>query len=259
LKQPFAHIAAAACLILSCAAVRAAVPAPMPSESFDRANAQYRTGDFAGAERSYRALLAAGMNNGPVLYNLGNACFKQKKLGEAIYYWERALRQMPGDPEVRANLELANLLILDRIEQEPEPLLLRLVDRAAHLLTVNQESGLVLLALAAANALFSLYLFGRTSRVAFRAFAGSCVAGALALLFASALAWNVYDQVSRREAVVVEQRVDIRSGPGVENITVVTVHEGIKVQVRGGVNGWYQVSLPNGWNGWLPQNSIRII
>ncbi len=43
---------------------------------------------------------------------LGNACFKQRKLGEAIYYWEKARRQMPADAEVRENLQLANLLIV---------------------------------------------------------------------------------------------------------------------------------------------------
>ena len=67
------------------------------------------------------------------------------------------------------------------------------------------------------------------------------------------------DRKYRRQGVIVEQNVDVRSGPGKENITVVTVHEGIVVQVRSESNGWYQISLPNGWSGWLPGSSVRIL
>ena len=42
--------------------------------------------------------------------------FKQKRLGEAIYYWEKARHKLPADQEIQENLELANLLIVDRIE-----------------------------------------------------------------------------------------------------------------------------------------------
>jgi hypothetical protein len=24
-------------------------------------------------------------------------------------------------------------------------------------------------------------------------------------------------------------------------------------------NGWHQISLPNGWSGWLPQSYLRIL
>jgi hypothetical protein len=50
------------------------------------------------------------VESGPVYYNLGNVYFNQKRLGEAIYCWEKALQKMPADRETRGNLELANLL-----------------------------------------------------------------------------------------------------------------------------------------------------
>lgn len=49
------------------------------------------------------------------------------------------------------------------------------------------------------------------------------------------------------------------SAPGGDSIAVVTVHEGILVSVRGESNGWYQISLPNGWTGWLPSRTLRIL
>jgi hypothetical protein len=32
----------------------------------------------------------------------------------------------------------------------------------------------------------------------------------------------------------------------------------MKARVHASANGWYQISLPNGWNGWLPQETVGI-
>jgi len=226
---------------------------------FSDANALYQRGEFNAAERSYRQILDSGYDSGIVYYNLGNACFKQKKLGEAIYYWERARQELPGDDDVRENLEFGNLLVVDRIEVPPNPLAVRMVDAAVHFLTTGQESLLVLILFVAANGFFSLYLLSRSPRGALRSLATSLVLGMLAGLFACSLGWKIYERGHRLQGIITEPKVDIRSGPGPENITVVTVHEGIKVMVRGEANGWYQVGLPNGWNGWLPHDSLRIL
>jgi len=226
---------------------------------FSDGNALYQKGEFTAAERCYRQLLDSGYDSGAVYYDLGNACFKQKKLGEAIYYWEKARQELPGDADVRENLDFANLLVVDRLEITPDPLAVRVIDAAVHFLTPGQESILVLILFVTANVFFALYLLSRSPRLALRSFAASMVLGLLAGLFACSLGWKVYERGHRQQGIITEQKVDIRSGPGTENITVVTVHEGIKVSVRGEANGWYQVGLPNGWNGWLPHDSLRIL
>jgi len=239
--------------------LHAAAGAESLTAAFSQGNAHYQSGDFAAAERAYRLLFDRGADSGAVYYNLGNACFKQQKLGEAIYYWEKARRLMPADADVRENLQLANLLIIDRIDVPEDPLPVRLLSTAAHRFTVEQESRIALALFIVANALFSIYLLIRRPRIAFWALTASLAAVLFALLFAGSLAYKVYQQEYRRQGVIVEQKVDVRSGPGNENITVVTVHEGIMVRVRMESNGWYQISLPNGWTGWLPGSSVRIL
>ncbi len=226
---------------------------------FSQANARYQSGDYAGAEQLYRQVAEKGADSGALYYNLGNACFKQKKLGEAIYFWEKARRRLPGDPDVRENLELANLLVVDRIEVPPEPFPLRWLSSAAHRLTIDQVSQGALAAFVLANLLFSAYLLARSRRAALRAMMMTLAAGCFFALFAGALAWRVIEKNTRQEGVVVEQKAEVRSGPGSENITVFTVHEGILVRVRGETGGWYQVSLPNGWSGWLEKSVVRIL
>ncbi len=233
--------------------------ASTPPLLFNEGNGHYQSGDFAAAERCYRRLLDLGINSSAVYYNLGNACFKQKKLGEAIYYWEEARRTSRGDPDIVQNLQLANLLVVDRIDVPEDPLWVRAASRAVHLFPIEQESKFILALFVAANILFGLYRLVHGRRAAFWTLTVGLSALVLMLMLSGSLAWKVYEENHRQQGVIVEQKVDVRSGPGTDNITVVTVHEGILVQVRGESNGWYQIILANGWTGWLPAKSIRVL
>jgi uncharacterized protein YgiM (DUF1202 family) len=162
------------------------------------------------------------------------------------------------DREVRENLELANLLIVDRLEMPKDPFPLRILIGALGLLTIKQEGWLTITLFFAANALFSICLLVK-NRFSSRALGGSLAIGILFVLFACSLAWKTYDRDFRKKGIVIESKADVRSGPGFENITVFTIHEGLKIRVYGSNNGWRQISLPNGWTGWLRQSDIRIL
>src|SRR5437773_2608376 len=118
-------VAVAFSLLLS----RSAGVPQSPAGMFAEANRLYQNGDFSGAELLYKRLIETHIDSGVLYYNLGNACIKQKRLGEAIYYWEKAQRKLPGDRDVQENLELAGLLVVDRIEIPSDPLPVRLIDR----------------------------------------------------------------------------------------------------------------------------------
>ena len=253
-RFPFMAVLMAAACLPAHGATREALTA-----LFSQANARYQNGDYTGAEQLYRQAADKGADSGALYYNIGNACFKQKKLGEAVYFWEKARRRLPGDPDVRENLELANLLVVDRIEVPPEPFPLRWLGSAVHRLTINQICQGTLAAFVLANLLFSAYLLARSRRAALRAVMMTLAAGFLFALFAGGLAWRIIEKNTRQEGVVVEQKAEVRSGPGNDNITVFTVHEGILLRVRGETGSWYQVSLPNGWSGWLEKSVVQLL
>jgi tetratricopeptide (TPR) repeat protein len=251
-----AKISSILLLLLFCAN---SVPAqPNPASLFSQANSEYQKGNYALAEQIYARILESGVENGPLYYNFGNACFKQKRLGKAIYYWEKALQKSPMDREVSENLELANLLIVDRLETSKDPFPMRILNGALGLLTIKQEGWLTLILFFAANGLFSIYLLSN-NRFSSRALAGSFIIGILFVLFLCSLSWKTYDRDFRKKGIVIEQKADVRSGPGFENITVFTIHEGLKIRVHESSNGWRQISLPNGWTGWLRESDIRVL
>jgi len=249
------------CLISLLPAILCAAPIENEAAAllFSKANKSYQSGDYTAASGDYLKLLGSGIESGSLYYNLGNARFKEGKLGEAIYYWEKARQEMPGDPDILENLELSHLLLVDRIDVPEDPLPVRIFDTFTNLLTIGQLGWLALSLYLIANLLLTACLLNLKPRWGFGLRIASVSVWALVLLLAGILTWRVYDVTHRRDAIVVEQKVDLRSGPGSENIVVFTVHEGIRVRVRNHVQGWYQVILPNGWNGWLQQQSIRIL
>jgi hypothetical protein len=163
---------------------------------------------------------------------------------------------MPGDADVRENLDFASLMVVDRIETPEDPFPVRIVTDAVHFLTIAQESWISLILFFFANLAFSVSILARRPALGHWAFVTSVTLGFIVLLLVCSLAWKIYEENYRREGVVVEQRVDILSGPSSDYITVVTVHEGIKVRIRGETEDWYQIILPNGWSGWLPKDSM---
>src|SRR5262249_30677577 len=109
------------------------------------------------------------------------------------------------------------------------------------------------------NVILGIRSLVRTSRIASLGLAGAITIGFLFLVVIGLLGWRVYEANHVKQGIIVEQKVDIRSGPGEQNVTVFTVHEGTKVRIRGYAPGWYQVSLANGWVGWLEGNTVRIL
>ena len=123
---------------------------------YNEANALYRAGDFAAARRTYLEVVDAGVQDARLYYNLGNACFKAGKLGEAILWYERARRLVPHDEDIEANLRFANLVKKDRDPQVEDGLgaLVAALVAAYFWPTFNQ------LSLLFAAAFFAIFVLG---------------------------------------------------------------------------------------------------
>jgi SH3-like domain-containing protein len=76
-----------------------------------------------------------------------------------------------------------------------------------------------------------------------------------------ALSWLVtWERLEgRRIAVVLAPSVEVLAGPGENNASLFTVHEGLTMTVRSERPDWVQVSLPNGLNGWIPRAALGLV
>ena len=77
------------------------------------ADSAYMNDDFIKAAKLYEEIAANEGTSSNLFYNLGNAYYRQGKLGLAILNYERALRLDPSNKDARTNLAFVNSKITD--------------------------------------------------------------------------------------------------------------------------------------------------
>jgi tetratricopeptide (TPR) repeat protein len=237
--------------------VAASTPARAASESahslYERGLSLYGDGNYEGAVDAFSEVLAAGVDDAAVHYNLANSYFKSGRLGFAIYHYRRAHALAPRDHDIAANLEYARFLALDSVEEEGARTDLRVegwLDRITSEEVFRISVALWILAAAAAifwQILAQGGLFWRRSVMV------------LAILWAISFAgaWAVDHRASRsNEAVVLPREAEVRSGPGDAFGTAFVLHEGAEVVVEGERGSWTEISLPGELRGWISSDWI---
>jgi hypothetical protein len=238
------------------AAGLAPVVAENPEEIFSRGNRAYEQERYAEAADAYRTLIKYQIRDPRVEYNLGNAEFRLGNLGRAIVHFERARRMAPADADIRANLEYARSLCYDRVDPPEVPTVVRWLRQLQDRVGPDAQAW-------AALALFwcigGVLAWGLARPGRWSAIYGWVLTGAvLSLLLVGISWWITFDRLEgTASAVVIEPAVEVLAGPGENNATLVTVHEGLEVEVRDVRPDWIQVSLPNGLSGWLRRDSVE--
>ncbi len=235
-----------------------AARASTPEELFAKANSFYEEGRFEEAADTYGTILKYGLKDPRVLYNLGNASFKLGRLGPAILNYERALRIDPSDLEARDNLQLARARIRDRAPEAEIPFPIAAIQGALQILAPDRMAVLFLIAWGAASALGGSFLLARTETRR-RVFGYLLLGGAILVLLAGLGLFVTVRMNLEPVGIVMQDRVDVRSGPAEDNTILFTVHEGTRLQLHGRREGWFQVSLPNALSGWIPSASVEAV
>jgi tetratricopeptide (TPR) repeat protein len=234
----------------------AAAAPPAVETQFEHGVELYSKGEYEGALEVFRGILASGIDDPAVHYNLGNAAFKSGRLGEAIYHYRRAHALAPRDEDVTANLEYARFLAVDATEDEAAR-----TDRRAES-WADRVTSEEILRIAPVFAVLA-GLLGVASQLARRA-ASWARRGALACLGLWALcvasaalvsAWSA----RAPEAVVLAEQADVRSGPGTTFATAFVLHQGAEVTVEGESGEWIEISLPGDLRGWIDARQVAKI
>lgn len=225
-------------------------------ELFETGNGAYEQGRYQDAAAAYEKILGYGVVDPRVLFNLANAHFKMGRLGAAILNYERALRLDPADRDVRDNLEYARGLIRDRVTEAEIPYPVQVVRGFLDRLSINLLAGLFLIACYAGAALLGALPL-TASYAARRALGYGAACAALAVVVTGLALGYMIDQTTSERAIVMEDKVDVLSGPAADNTVLFTVHEGARLELRNRRDGWYQVSLPNAMSGWVPSAAVE--
>jgi len=231
--------------------------ADMATEFFDKANRLYEKGSYDSALIYYEKVLSMGLYDARVYYNMGNAYFRKNALGRAILHYELALRLSPLDKDIRDNLKFARAATIDKIPPRNAGILERAVLSLHNLFSLTLQSWLFLVFLYVLSGLVIFYLAAH-ARFHLPARNATIVFSAFLLLFSASFFIKVFQEKSRKEAVVISEKVSARNEPDGGQV-LFSVHEGAKFILTRKVGEWYFASLENGVSGWVHEADLGLI
>lgn len=227
---------------------------------FEEGNRLYQEGDYDAALERYLQIVDAGLESGPLYYNIGNAYFKQGELGQAILYYERALELTPRDDDTQANLELARSLTADEITPLPGFWLIRAADWWVHAVPRTALGVIVTLAYLGGAAALVVYLLVRRAGVRVWAARATVAAVLVLAIFGLNLAVIEFGWGQPTEAIVLVEEVPVQSAPTDDRaLEVFAIHEGTKVRIDQQSGDWVEIVLADGKVGWVRMEVLEII
>lgn len=217
---------------------------------------------FRRSVAAWERLRAAGAENGPLEFNLGNAYMETGDIGRAIAAYLRAERFMPGNADLGRNLAQARSMAAGSFGGGPSTLLVDSVARWWHLVPrgVRVVTGWtcwwLFWGIVAARAL--RVPAGRRLRSSLRA-ATWCTAAGWLLMGGSAIADEALAR-ARPVAVVLEPDVVLRkgNGEGYERAIVETLGPGVEAGLLERRAGWVRLGLADGRSGWVRDTQVEV-
>jgi tetratricopeptide (TPR) repeat protein len=226
-------------------------------QTFDRGTTALTDGRFSAAMDDFRAVEAAGWGSAALYYNMGLTWYRMDRLGEAIQYLEKARRLDDEDPRIRHSLSVAERRRTDRFSQLPDPFWRTAQAFTTRILPVRLAFGLGLLAWLGFGALWTWQLVSGVREVWIRRIRQASLVLGLALLIHALLTSMSPPQPPR--SVILDPSVVIREQASDQAADVLTIHEGLVVDVRSIAGEWTLVEVPNGTRGWIPTQTLGAI
>jgi hypothetical protein len=230
-----------------------------PTDAMLAANQAYEAGEYAKAAAGYEALIAFGIHNEDIYFNLGNAYFKLGDLGRAILNYRRAHYLDPRDSDITTNLTIARAQTIDQLDVTSTGAWANLVQIAEEWLTLREAAILALVLWLIVCGLAILWVL--LPRLRRWAGLGIAVFGLFLTIGLISMANRAYLERFTPPAVIVAQQVDVTSGPGDADQYLVEfdLHSGAEVRLVESRPGWRRVSLPGDLQGWVPTDAIELV
>ena len=222
---------------------------------FEQANEKYVAADFKGAAESYQKLIQTGQATTAVYYNLGNAALKSGEKGQALVYYERALKAAPRDKDLGWNLRVLKEALPDKIEDNSHFVVAAARNFLDHF-TADELAIFLSVFLLFAALLNVSYFFFPTLKTWTRWLHAMGIFGFL--VTAALFAWKVWETKAPR-VVVLDKETYAYYGPSDRETKAFLLHEGASGKITDTTGDWILVTLANKKSGWIRKNSCETI
>jgi tetratricopeptide (TPR) repeat protein len=217
---------------------------------FKEANALYDAGNFADATTAYERIEPKTAN---IYFNLGNAYFRQGRLGAAILSYQRARRLAPRDPDILANLRFAQQRAGVEMLNTPAQPVRRFLWSVVQSRTTNGWAAYEFVAL-----WFCVVTVGvavLSCRLRMGALVIASVFGCTFVCAATALSWQTYSQRIESQAIIIS-KTEARFAPLADSTVHFQLTEGTSVAIRENRGQWLFVERVDGQQGWTQSAAV---
>ncbi|MBX5438665.1 MAG: SH3 domain-containing protein [Thermoflavifilum sp.] len=226
---------------------------------FTQANVYFQQKKYDSALHLYQACIAAGILSPDVYYNAGCAAFESRQIGQAVYYFKKALllAQEKGLPtkDIEHNLHVAEQQIKEMPETLPPLFFVSFWYRLAHLFSLNTWALLVGINIWILAFLLVVKWRKRSPAVKYFLIGSICT-----LIWFIALATSAYQSTHpRRAAVCVLPQVALYTAPDSQSTVMMQLYGGVSCKVIDTAGQWCKVQLPNHTSGWVRADAIQLL
>ncbi|MDL1891922.1 tetratricopeptide repeat protein [Sphingobacteriales bacterium CHB3] len=230
-----------------------------PEQLFDEANRAYQQGNFAEAAARYELIRESGVADATIYYNLGNAYYKSGNVGKAILNYERALKLTPNDDDLLHNLQLANLMIVNKVDAAPRLFIWDWWDAVKDAFSLNGITWIVYGFFLLFTASIMVVLLARSFSIRNAGFVAG-LASLVLVILSSTIFIGKLNAVQRSDTAIVTASITtVKNSPDEKSSDAFVLHEGVKVFITDKVNEWLKIRLADGKVGWLEQKAAEII
>lgn len=230
------------------------VQASEEARLFMDGTAAFRQGDWPAAIAAFDQLARQGIDNGQLYYNLGNAYLKNGDLGHALLWYERALKRIPNDPDLRFNYDYALTLTKDERVDQVSPLL-RILFFWKYRLSPETVRWIALVLNAVLWTALTVLAVRRKRLLR----PGTVMTAVATMIFTATAVFNYIEAVDVRSAVILPESVSVRSGFGETATELFVLHAGTRVRVERESATHYLVRYTDDKIGWVKKEDAGVI
>jgi tetratricopeptide (TPR) repeat protein len=211
---------------------------------------------FREAIKEYELLVADGVENGKLYYNLANAYFRLGEVPRAILYYRLAERLLPRDDQIAGNLAFARSRVVDRVEATETSRLLRQLLAAHTALSVRERMQWAALSLVLGWTLWGARIWVRSRSLT--------LGGVLVLGMSFGLTASVFLQMNEDKqhplGVLVADEVLVRKGDGetYEPQFNRPLGSGVEFRVLSRRGEWLHIEMQHGKAGWIRADQAAV-
>lgn len=221
-------------------------------EAYDKKN-------YKEAIRCYEQLVKEGNRSYELYFNLGNAHYRNKEIGYAIYYYELARKINPNDKDIQINLGIASAKTIDKIDAKENFFINAVKSNVVNVVSTDTWAWLTVIIAFVMCVLFFVFIQSTVvwvKRISF-VFSIILLVGLIVVYGFGNSALN--SKKENKFAIILAKEVKITNEPNATGSMKFSLHEGTKVRIVEANSDWVLIKIDNGNEGWVKQAEIGII